>query len=337
MELYQSELQNKIDTLVPFQNEAQEVTLERIKLLIDNLQLVVEFYYEGRVLDASEQFNRAMQNLFFSSIKPTLTITVNTTLYRARIEGEHAWKKNDLFHVPFQKRNFVSTNRYSIPGFPALYLGDSTYVCWEEYNRYRLRDLYFSKFSNNRPLTVINIESFNDFKRTLNKYPIGLRLPYLLRYIVTFPLTIACTRKVLEQKGNFKPEYIIPQLLLQFVSAKFSHIDGIRFPSSKVNYNNLKWVNAYNYVFPVKCNKKEGFCDQLMDTFYLTQPTSLELEEISDNPRFQTGIIMGSGKTDMLKIKLAEDVEVAYVNTSFGKLESILSRRPLKRLIDLTA
>ena len=43
-----------------------------------------------------------------------------------------------------KKLKSVSTNRYSVPGFPALYLGDTTYVCWEEFNKFRIRDLWFS-------------------------------------------------------------------------------------------------------------------------------------------------------------------------------------------------
>ena len=43
--------------------------------------------------------------------------------------------RRDLFHVPFEEREKLASQRYSIPGVPCLYLGSSAYVCWEELGR----------------------------------------------------------------------------------------------------------------------------------------------------------------------------------------------------------
>ena len=55
-------------------------------------------------------------------------------LYRMRISKE-TLSKEKMFHVPFNMREKVSSARFSIPGFPCLYLGTSLEVCWNEIKR----------------------------------------------------------------------------------------------------------------------------------------------------------------------------------------------------------
>ncbi len=188
-------------------------------------------------------------------------------------------------------RHLVATNRYSVPGFPALYLGDSAYVCWEEFGRHRLRDLTFAAFENKRDVRVVDINNLKEFNAELNAATNPLyKLTDIMRYVCTYPLILACTCLVLERKGSFKPEYIVPQLLLQYVSQQ-ANVDGVKFPSSRIDYNALQNVKAYNYVFPVKTNAQTGYCKSLKDVFVLTHPTSLELEEVINNPMYQYGVI----------------------------------------------
>ena len=133
------------------------------------------------------------------------------TFYRARKDEDVQFNKENLFHVPFQFRHIVSTTRYSLIGFPALYIADTTYTCWEEFERYRLRDLWFSKIQNQEQLSVIEInhfkEFFNEYYNNETNRNEDEQLAYILSYLVTFPLTLACTVKVKNPNGNFKPEY----------------------------------------------------------------------------------------------------------------------------------
>jgi RES domain len=318
-----------IDTNIPFANGDQNVTLTKCQSLIDGITQTVSQYYLGDILGATEIFNKTMDS-GFKDISKLLVVPREKIFFRARpSDHDRHFDRKDLFHVPFERRNFVSTNRYSVPGFPALYLGDTTYVCWEEYDRQRLRDLTFARFQNNRPLRVIDINLFQEFHNDLvSEANPEKQLTQIMRYVCTFPLIIACTGPVAEKKGTFKPEYIIPQLLLQYVSQQ-PDVDGIKFPSTKVNYSHLFRVNAYNYVFPVKTNSKAGFCNKLTDTFLLTQPTSLELEEVINNPLHVGMVIGGNPAKNAPSIELVKGVKSIYNDTSFGKLENILMKRQL--------
>ncbi|MBE7688983.1 RES domain-containing protein [Tenacibaculum finnmarkense genomovar ulcerans] len=319
---YNCHLKSKIDDVIKFEESEPNLLYNKIDTLTNALIKTVECYYQGKVSEASINLFETLDKLVFDEhLGLTNKINLNKTFYRARSDNGQHFSRKDLFHIDFKLRNLVSTNRFSIPGFPALYLGDTTYVCWEEFNRHRLRNLWFTKIKNEKDLNVLQIERIEDFISeldTLSDY--SLKVTTLLRYLIIFPLTLACTIKVNNTKGNFKPEYIIPQLLSEYIS-KNEKIDGIKFPSTKVDYSKLDGVQAYNYVFPVKTVSNEGYCNNLKSIFHLTEPTSLELEEIIHNPTSYAGAIGKVTPSSNDKIELITGQKVFYSNTSFGKIE----------------
>jgi len=159
---------------------------------------------------------------------------------------------------------------------------------------------------------------------SLNNVSDEYKLEILFRYLITFPLIAACSIKTKHPNGTFKPEYIIPQMLLQYINDK-DDIDGIKYFSAKVNYVQLKNFTCYNYVFPPKTNKQKGFCNKLSDTFYLTEVTSLELEEIKYNKKYQTGLFLGGKPSDMRKIEITIGETTYYEHTVFKRLENALN------------
>lgn len=323
---YKSHLVQHIDLKVPFDSGKMDIVISKIEFFSSEIKKTVDLFYQGKIFEATETFNKSLESILFDENQALTTIPLNTNFYRARVSGEKHLTKADLFHIKFELRHIVSTNRYSVPGFPALYLGESTYVCWDEFNRHKLRDLWFARLTNTRELKIIQIQRVEDFLRELNSINQDFQLTFLLRYLITFPLTIACSIKVKFPTGNFKPEYIIPQLLLQYIS-KNEIIDGIKFLSTKVDYSKLYDVDAYNFVFPVKTIDKKGFCNVLSELFHSTEPTSLELEEIIYNPTTHPMVIGGASLSDTRQIELVEGQKSYYSTTSFGKIETSLKGR----------
>ena len=323
---YKSQLVQHIDLKVPFESVKKDIVISKIEFFSSEIKKTVDLFYQGKIFEATDTFNKSLEAILFDDIQALSTIPVNTNFYRARASGEKHLTKADLFHIKFELRHIVSTNRYSVPGFPALYLGDTTYVCWDEFNRHKLRDLWFARLTNTRELKIIQIQRIEDFLHELNGINQDYQVTFLLRYLITFPLTIACSIKVKHPTGNFKPEYIIPQLLLQYIS-KNDKIDGIKFLSTKVDYSKLHNVDSYNYVFPVKTIEKKGFCSVLSDLFDSTEPTSLELEEIIYNPTTHPMVIGGGSPSDTRQIELVEGQKSYYSTTSFGKIETSLKLR----------
>jgi hypothetical protein len=85
--------------------------------------------------------------------------------FRVRVSpGRFTLSKQDLFHIPYQLKHQIRTQRYSIPGFPCLYLSDSIYTCWEEMRRPPIEALHASRFrlNSSRPITVIEIPQIRE-------------------------------------------------------------------------------------------------------------------------------------------------------------------------------
>lgn len=329
---FREKLNDFINKNIPFLNNEKDVILNKISNLNKIILNTLESYYTGKPFGANQIFTQGLEEVFLKDIQYEIEIPEGKDFYRARPDKGKFFESKDLFHIDFKLRTLVSTNRYSIPGFPALYLGDSSYVCWEEFGKPKFRNLWYSRFQNKEKIKIIEILLVDDFLNKIEKeIDKDFKFTHILRYLVYFPLTLACTVKVKNSKHNFKPEYIIPQMLLEYVIGN-PEIDGIKFPSTKVNYSSLTQIDSYNYVFPVKTNKKEGLCDRLKSLFQLTHPTSLEMEELLNNPA-QAKTYLYSGQLEPeKKIEITEEKEHYYFNTSFGKIEYILGMKELKEL-----
>ncbi|MGG2305084.1 hypothetical protein ACE4Z6_27055, partial [Salmonella enterica] len=89
-------------------------------------------YYDGRPFLAYQEFSKTMETRVskYSKMLNIRKYSPNQNFYRIREKNDNqVYSSNEMFHIPFQLRGKVITQRYSIPGFPSLYLGTSLYVC----------------------------------------------------------------------------------------------------------------------------------------------------------------------------------------------------------------
>ncbi|MDB5117020.1 MAG: hypothetical protein JWQ79_2512 [Mucilaginibacter sp.] len=132
-------------------------------------------------------------------------------------------------------------------------------------------------------------------------------MTHVLRFLLLYPLYVACTVKVLDD-GAFKAEYIIPQLLLQYVTGD-ELIKGIKFPSTKINKSNrFPDLVSHNYVFPVEKSQETGFCPTLSSYFDLTKPRSFS--ELIGSKR-RSSALKNYNKSDFYLIEQALSKEKA--------------------------
>lgn len=313
---------------------------EAIKRLSDGLLDTIQCYYEGKLLQAMETFRGTLNGISFRSLAGTTTYNPGFIFYRTRVRSDRPFTRQDLFHNPFENRGRVATSRYSVPGLPALYLGNSTYVCWEEYGRERIENLFFSRFQNEQPVSFIKIQRLSDFiqeirwQRFPGEHHAMHELLSISSYLILFPLYLACSIRTRHRADTFKPEYIIPQLLLQYVTTE-KNVAGIMFPSTRVNYSGLHRVQAYNFVFPVKHVQSRGHCRELARMFSLTEPTSTEQEALLNYTDERAVKWQGINLLvqDERTITLTESEPRPYGNTAFGFLQFALHSRPLCHLV----
>lgn len=254
--------------------------------------------------------------------------------YRMRVGSNIAYSKNDIFHLPFSKRAKVNNQRYSIGGLPCLYLSNSVYVCWKELDEPKISDTQISRFEQVDPgLRILDLDTtpnslqiqLKDFYLAFTDIHEPAHLTYLglaIGTLVSWPLLIACSLQVREPSEPFKQEYIIPQLLLQWVMRQ-PDVAGIRYFSNKATVFPSKLFTKYsNYVFPPK-SLAGDYCDSIRSWFKLTKPAvtgSLPLSGLTRD------VLTEKTRPDNEQIDNFDGTGIRYDDTIYGRIELALQQ-----------
>ncbi|GEM63388.1 hypothetical protein SF1_13700 [Sphingobacterium faecium NBRC 15299] len=318
------DLQIQLKTLIPFIEN-------QITLIKESLTS----YLQGSPSIAFDILSRALNLLDINDYLPIQKMdldTFNPTFYRLRISDSKTLDIGQLFHIPFEIREKVSTQRYSIPGFPCLYLGDSIFVCWEELGRPDLNTFYASRFDlSQSKLKFLFFDTFpNEVKKKCfpKKNHEGKLFNLLLPYLCYWPLLAACSLMVKKPNEVFKPEYIIPQLLLQWV-VSVQKVDGVVYKSNRIKESKHAMGTFRNVVIPVKTNEPNGICPQLKKKIKLTNPISYQLLIISGNKASPIPV-RNNDLHRVMFVEIIEGEKSVYSDTIFGQLESKLGSLPAK-------
>jgi hypothetical protein len=326
-------LLSKLDDIpikIPGIKSSKETILRRQDDFISGLRETINFYLDGRPNTAYSKLSETLQNRV-SSYSGLLSVTnydKNADFYRIR-KGNHNNEiiAENFFHIPFEYRGKVSSQRFSIPGFPSLYLGRTVYICWEELNRPNINE--FSSLRLNSKVSINYIDLAPPY------FEHNLFKAKYYKYLMIWPLIFACTIKVKNIDDYFKPEYIIPQLLLEWIR-NVKRIDGIRYWSTHVKENPLTFKGEfYNLVLPVKKNKDTGLCDNLCNKFEATEIVSWQsLEFATSGANF---IATNKNKvidSKMEHLELIKGRKYPYSYSVFGKMEQYLSELETRELIN---
>jgi hypothetical protein len=322
LDLYQNEIKNvEIDGFI-FDPKTE---FSIINDLILGIKISVQQYLNGHPSKAYESLKKSLEkNLIFSYLsRPDLS--PNTNLYRLRVyEENYALKQQELFHIPFNMRGKVATQRYSIPGFPCLYASNSIYVAWEELGRKSIEEVHAIRFKTTNPIQYIDLTT--DVYTGRDNYLTSKTEAELWKHISAWPLIAACSIKVFDKKASFKPEYIIPQLLLQIVRNEKVNVNGIRFSSTHINQNIYDYEGEfYNFVFPVKSECDKGFCSELINFFEATDVVPWQLAQNYSASKAGTLFSPPLLYSKINKIELIKGAPQGYMFTTFANLENTLN------------
>ena len=153
------------------------------------------------------------------------------------------------------------------------------------------------------------------------------------KYLMIWPLVFASSVRVRNYEDYFKPEYIIPQLLLQWVR-KNDRIDGISYQTTHIDFNkSLSKGEFLNVVLPVIENKTRGLCSELERKFLMTESTSFQLNQCSNNGIIDGGNFEQINKYVVQKIELINGEPTNYEVSIFGELEDVLLKMECKKIV----
>lgn len=268
-----------------------------------------------------------------------LGINKTQSLYRIRISAPGTiFTPHNLFHVPFELRHTISTQRFSIPGYPCLYAGASLFGCWKEMDcpsfdytySIRLKADYDNIRIFDVGITPKKIAEYLEYQEN-QKLDWNSPLPSIKELfrdvtarMFVWPLQATSMIKVLHKDGSFIPEYIVPQLLLQYIkevglSAK-DRIHGIRYFSIPFGQKYDNTDLGCNYVFPVQEILKQGYCPHLVKLFKTTEVLPWQVA-----PDF---LISGNSRSPSTQIELVKEFPTFHNETRFGKMEEVMLRMP---------
>lgn len=316
---------------IPF---TPDVFKRRNKILRDGIIKTVDTYYKGESSKAYEILKKALNESNITGyLDKENELSSGSSMFRIRkCTDNYPLTKEELFHIPFQHRSRVNTQRYSIPGLPSLYLANSIYVAWEELKRPGFNEIHATRLVNNHPLTLLDLTS-DIFARNGDLVDNVSHGWHLLYKVMVWPLIAACSIKVQNRNDPFKPEYIIPQLLLQWVNK--SAVFGIKYSSTHVDMNkSIHEGRFYNIVIPVRTFDKEiGQCGELKNAFRSTQVIPLQLRQFmtsSDRLDDQESI-RSTVNSDITAIEMIRGRLQRYSSTIFGILEHNLNGIELEK------
>lgn len=285
-----------------------------------------------RIIDCLDLYSRAKLDECISLMRDILNLDVFCTYvldtedvwYRSRmVDGkERVLKAKDMFHVPFELVRKIGNNRFSISGYPCLYLSNTIWACWEEMKEPGMEDFCTSLVKPTKEIELLD-----------------LRLPNIAynqeveKVLCSLPLIIACSIEVEFSDDPFKPEYAIPQIVM-LALVNHPRFQGCSFTSTK-KIDNFDWPDDLltNIAMPVRCVSETGLCPKLSDYFQITDSINYKYEVL----KCKIASIRRARKVDIDEMfggpHVEETIYEDYEGSIFGQMEKILKRDyELKRI-----
>lgn len=257
---------NKIEPLI------NQEDVEILKDFYNKIQRVVKEYYFGNIENAhmlSDEIVSELKNSAIAVSKLNGCCVFSSpnddckeiNLFRARLSNNIlSYQPYEMLHIPFSKRSMVKSERFSIPGQPCLYLGNTSYCCWIEMGCPPEHEFNVSPVIIKFEPQVLNLCVTNHLIfRLLDILGASIDNNDFITLIKLFGLTIATSFRVNEDNRNFKSEYILSQLIM--LSCKKNNIDGVVYYSKQMKNDLFATVSAINVALISKFNEDSDYSD----------------------------------------------------------------------------
>ena len=236
-------------------------SLKIIKKYSDKVKESIRLYYDGSISRA----HNVVRNLVKGCEGDALAINTITNsdafpgvkgteiqFFRARLSDDaKAFKAKEMLHLPLSMRGKTGNYRFSIPGIPSLYLGNSSYACWIELGcppEYKF-NVAPVVLEGNQKIFNLAVMSRSWWKRDeLEESKVHCWLKLLI-------LMMATSYTVKESGRLFKSEYIVSQSIM--LACKELGYDGVAYFSKRVNDEIFAYAAINLALFtPYQSNKK---------------------------------------------------------------------------------
>ncbi len=321
------EYENLIKSGVSYSNANKTFRLEAGDILVNvkktsNLiPQILKSYLNGHVVESVLSLQNFIKESNFYNVK----LDPNYVYYRARVSENILRTREDMFHVPYTNRGNVTNKRYSISGHPCLYLGRSVYICWEELRRPHIENIYISAFKTKNKINVLDLRMYKQFY-----FQAAFK-----SYLELFPIILICSMPTCNDRDTYKPEYILPQLLLH--TAAYVDLSeggsrkcldkiyrGVIYSSTHIDFETGFLSESKDFcltdciVIPARNATPRKYCSYLTSRFELTEPVNFGVEILCNKDKIL------NKKDDLIKDK---EKHFNYQMSFFAPIEGILDRK----------
>lgn len=295
---------------------------ENIVVFQNKIIDIINTYYKGKSGKAYKLFDELLSNTIKDEKVSFISkVNENSRLYRARVEKvdqKIPFTNDDMFHIPFKHRTKVKNHRFSISGLPCLYMSSSSYACWLELNRPPVDRLSVSLFLVTKPIKVFDMCLLYDIIEEKKQDSIVGNEEML-------SLFIACSFLPNNDDDEFKPEYIIPQFLMQWMLESPINIRGVRYYTHRASVDSVNSRLYTNFVFPASDIQDKDYCPLLKKSFNIQGTISGNILQYSNS---SPGIIAVESKEAIEKDEyfyVTPGRKRRYAESLFGLIEKTLS------------
>lgn len=275
----------------------------------------IQSFLSGDVFGAVNEVDKLVSYLRI------IPINKDKIFYRGRsCDFNYLFKKEEMFHIPLNNRYLVKNQRYSLSGFPCLYLGEKTYTCWEELERPDFGKTNFVALKNLENILVYDLSFPNKILS--------------IKDLVVIVIIIATSFQT-NKSYDFKPEYIFSQtflhnLIKNRLSKKSSEIIGLIYHSVFMYKPEIQLFPVNNklsegdfdiyksYVFPIIDTNSKIFCEKLYNLFDMTNTISHNIIGMQKVPSLIELPIVNKSRLSSIK-------QAKYGNTFFNEIDNILN------------
>lgn len=251
-----------------------QVDIEKIIWYTQNLRNAHNSYLQGEYAKAFELFNETMEDI--KDNLPTVYVgrerdnSAEEIPYYRVCAGNGEFTYKQCLHIPYTKRQLVSTNRFSAPGMPCSYMASQKEIALFECgmpNVYQLAEYYAVEHTERllrldiNPLTdttvLLNLSYDGDAEDFVKKE--ATKLCYVL------PLVASCSVVAQNKEKAFVEAYIIPQMLMAWIKTCTDYV-GVRY-NSDVDNILVRCKGGYNIAMPASNPNEEGYSIELIRIF----------------------------------------------------------------------
>lgn len=285
--------------------------MSEIKLICQLLIDYLKAHDAGLEKQKNKIFDVLMKNVSPFLPKKILTHNPCDRFHKYyRLRSGKIDKKTDLFHIPWSKRSRIGAYRYSIPGQPCLYLATGLELCFFECGMpsefstsiFKLdipegEELRFVDFSIDTYNIITNVELWLKNRQ----YGQTQTVKYLINYLISFPLRMACSMSVADRSAKFVEEYIIPQQLMKWIVENKKY-DGILYRTCSANEIARRWQYV-NLAMPAVEIENE-YSSKLMEMFSVSNPVYVNVPDKIDSAQYKLDTVY----------ETIEKINIAYLN-----------------------